>query len=85
MNIYTLRNNLLVTIAGKEKLLAAQCPDNRHTTMYMSDAEKIAREVTIAFLRLNLSELRNILSDAEVCCTQAMEALWTLNPERMGQ
>lgn len=71
--IYTVRDNLKRTIAGKEKLLADLT------------GRRIPPEVTIHFLETNLIELKAILADVEVCCTQASEASWALNPERMGQ
>lgn len=70
MDIYTVRNNLKNTIAGKELLLA--------------ELEKTESPAT-AFVQLNLSELRAILADVEKCCEKATEDSWALNPERMGQ
>ena len=73
MNIYTVRDNLCNTIAGKEALL---------TTL---KGRRIPPESTIEFLEINIDELKKILADVEVCCTQATEASWALNPERMGR
>ncbi len=72
MNIYTVRENLRKTIAGKEALLAE----------YENQSEKM---VIAGMLRLNIDELKRILQDVEQCCTQASEASWIINPERMGR
>jgi hypothetical protein len=72
MNIHTVRDNLKTTIAGKEALLAE----------YENQSEKM---VIAGMLRVNIDELKRILKDVEVCCEQATEASWALNPERMGR
>jgi hypothetical protein len=73
MNIYTVRDNLISTIAGKEDLL---------TNL---KSKRIPPEVSIHYLEINIDELKRILADVEVCCTQYSEMGWALNPERMGQ
>ncbi len=71
MNIYTVRDNLRNTIAGKEELLAL-CPETE-------------KNINIrAFLKVNIDELRRILQDVEVCCKQASDDSWITNPDRMG-
>ena len=63
MNIYTLRDNLKTTIAGKEAYLEAFSADDHEY--------KIIRETMIEFIEINLEELRKILTDVETCCEQA--------------
>lgn len=79
MNIYTVRDNLKRTIAGKEMLLVTY--ENPDVKAY----PKAIRETMATMLEININELKAILKDVEVCCTQASEASWALNPERMGQ
>lgn len=79
MNIYTLRDNLKRTIADKEMLLVTY--ENPEVKAY----PKFIRETMAAMLEININELKAILKDVEVCCEQASEASWALNPERMGQ
>jgi len=72
MNIHIVRDNLVKTIAGKEELLRDY---------------RCLREPSAVrdYLEINIDELKRILADVEVCCEQAIEASWALNPERMGQ
>lgn len=79
MNIYTVRDNLKRTIAGKEMLLATY--ENPEVKAY----PKTVRETMSTMLEININELKGILKDVEVCCNQALEASWALNPERMGR
>ena len=55
MNIYTVRDNLKKTIAGKEELL---------TNL---KGKRIPPEATIKFLEVNIDELKRILADVEQC------------------
>lgn len=80
MDIYTVRDNLKRTIAGKEKALAEYQEARKLATM----AEDIALHSVVEFLKINLNELRAILKDVEVCCEQANEEFWALNPDRSG-
>ena len=78
MNIYTVRDNLKTTIAGKEAYLAK----------IREDIVKYNQTVnyTVAkFLELNINELKVILFDVEKCCEQHALMSWEINPERMGQ
>ena len=84
MNIYNVRDNLKNTIAGKEKMLADLVERNEHG-WFNSTSEIVSTRATIEFLKLNIDELKKILADVEVCCGQALEASWALNPERMGR
>lgn len=79
MNIYTVRDNLKRTIAGKEMLLATY--ENPEVKAY----PKAVRETMATMLEININELKDILKDVEVCCNQALEASWAPNPERMGR
>ena len=61
MNIYTVRDNLINTIKGKEALLA----------------EYESKNILLAgMLRVNIDELRRILQDVEQCCKQATAKSW---------
>jgi hypothetical protein len=82
MNIQTVRDNLINTIAGKEDLLAVfSKPEN---LAHLTDAEKYGREAVNAFLKINIDELKRILADVEVCAKQASDDSWITNPDRMG-
>jgi hypothetical protein len=83
MNIYTVRDNLKNTIAGKEAMLSSH-------QLYLRSAgtsgpENTAIYATVQFLGANIDELKRILEDVEVCCKQHTEMGWVINPERMGQ
>lgn len=79
MNIYTVRDNLKNTIAGKEKYLASLA-----NTRDMNDGAAMAVEVTRQFLEININELKVILFDVEKCCEQYSLLSWEHNPDRMG-
>ena len=81
MNIYTVRDNLTRTIAGKEELLAQY----REAQAKAQGTEDIVTYAVMRFLEVNLEELYGILNDVQVCCKQATEDSWALNPERMGR
>ncbi len=83
MNIYTVRDNLKNTIAGKENMLLAV--QQERTFVGLRDGEDIALKTTAQFLQINIDELKRILQDVEVCCEQHTEMGWMINPERMGQ
>lgn len=80
MNIYTVRDNLLQTIAGKEKLLS-QLESRRDIPRAAGD--QMAMVATIEFLKINLDELYGILNDVQICCKQATESSW-LGVDRQG-
>jgi hypothetical protein len=80
MNIYTVRDNLINTIKGKEAYLA-----KLGSTREMNAGAAMAVEATRNMLKINIDELERILADVEVCCEKATEDSWALNPERMGQ
>ena len=81
MTIQTVAENLRKTIAGKEQHLKTLSSD-----LLCGDyVDRTATVATIEFLKINLDELNAILKDVEVCCEQALEASWALNPERMGR
>lgn len=65
MNIRTVRDNLKNTIAGREALLESY--ENNSTTFF-SDSEKM---VMIAMIAINLTELKKILADVELCMNHA--------------
>lgn len=84
MNIYTVRDNLKNTIAGKEKALAEY---NKVLNIYIdpvADGERMAIVATVEFLEVNIDELKRILQDVEACCEQANLDSWTRNPDRSG-
>ena len=77
MNIYTVRDNLKNTIAGKENYLADLGKKGYDQTGVAT--------VVAEFLEININELKRILVDVDRCCEQHNEMGWALNPERMGQ
>ena len=81
MNIHKVRENLKNTIASKEQMLAEYQEARKLATM----VEDHALYATVSFLKVNINELKKILADVEVCCEQAIEASWALNPDRMGR
>lgn len=84
MNIYTVRDNLKNTIAGKEKALAEY---NKVLNIHIdpvADGERMAIIATVEFLEINIGELQRILQDVEACCEQANLDSWTRNPDRSG-
>jgi len=69
MNIYTVRDNLKNTIAGKEQMLAQYqsallCSYAGPTPPPGAEMACIA---TIQFLEINIAELKRILQDVETC------------------
>ena len=82
MNIYTVRDNLRNTIAGKEQLLASY-----NATLYKNFLEGdvlITVKATAEILQINIDELKRILQDVEQCCEQSTADSWKENPDRMG-
>ena len=82
MNIYTVRDNLKNTIAGKENMLLAV--QQERTFVGLRDGEDIALKTTAQFLQINIDELKKILADVERCCEKATADSWRENPDRMG-
>lgn len=74
MNIYTVRDNLKNTIAGKEKYLAQV--DSALAGGLASSQLRIALSTTQEFLSINIDELKRILQDVEVCCEKAIADSW---------
>lgn len=64
MNIQTVAENLQRTIAGKEMMLETYKNPSvgRHNV-----GSRAAMEATVAFLEINIGELRRILADIEAC------------------
>lgn len=83
MNIYTVRDNLKNTIAGKEQYL--KDVQKERTFVGLRDGEDLALKTVAEFLTININELKVILHDVEVCCEQYALMNWEINPERMGQ
>ena len=78
--IYTVRDNLKNTIAGKEAYLA-----KLGSTRDMPEGAAMAIEATRSFLAININELKVILHDVEKACEEHSLMSWEINPERMGQ
>ncbi len=82
MNIYTVRDNLIKTIEGKEALL-----ENYRQASIRAQELDTADRITIAamagFLSTNLEELRAILKDVTICCKQATDQSW-IGVDRQG-
>ena len=86
MNIYTVRDNLKNTIAGKEKMLKDMKFQRAFGDgSWQGDmAKQAAYFATQEFLEVNIGELQRILQDVEACCEQANLDSWTRNPDRSG-
>lgn len=80
MNIYTVRDNLKNTIAGKEAYLAEW-----KNADLIETADRIHCATIVGMLEININELKRILFDVEQCCEQYSLMSWEINPERMGQ
>ena len=61
MDIYTVRDNLKNTIKGKELLLKER-------------EENFGSSIVNNVIRINLTELRAILADVEICCQNKTES-----------
>lgn len=70
--IYTIRNNLLQIIAGKEMLLEEYRKGRLAGGTIEQDIAWFASNV----LKANIDELKRILADVEVCCEQASARAW---------
>ena len=80
MNIYTVRDNLRNTIAGKEQHLKTLNGD-----LVAGDyVDRTVTKTTIEFLKLNIDELKRILQDVEQCVKKESDDSWITNPDRMG-
>lgn len=79
MNIYTVRDNLIKTIRGKEAYLAEW-----KNVDPIETADRIHRATIVGMLKINIDELRRILTDVEICCMNATEASWAGAVDRQG-
>jgi hypothetical protein len=77
MNIYTVRDNLIRTIRGKEEFLAKMRDD-------VIKYNQTVNYTVCKYLEVNLEELYGILNDVQECCKQASDDSWRDNPDRMG-
>ena len=92
MNIYTVRDNLVDTIAGKEALLKKSLAAQSDIKLHAPSTGGYSREKlsgaalssVIEYLEINIDELKRILADVEVCCEKATQDSWTTNPDRSG-
>ena len=78
--IYQVRDNLIRTIEGKEKLLS-QLEPRRDISRAVGD--QMAMVATIEFLKINLDELYGILNDVQECCKKATADSW-IGVDRQG-
>ena len=85
MSIYTVRDYLKNTIAGKEKHLAGlqECIRGLEAIDCQDDSWFRAT-VTVEFLSINIDELKRILADVEKCVAKDVEQSWRDNPDRSG-
>ena len=81
-SIYTVRDNLKNTIAGKEQMLAEKIERNEQG-WFNSTSEIVANRATIEFLKINIDELKKILADVEKCCETAAANSW-IGVDRQG-
>ena len=80
-SIYTVRDNLLKTIKGKEHLLEQYRRALEGDNMLFE--QKITVSAASEFVKINLDELYGILNDVQICCKQATEASW-IGVDRQG-
>lgn len=81
MNIYTIRDNLVNTIKGKEAKLQEMRAEHATNT---DPGERIAAFACINFLEINIKELTLILEDVEVVAKQSTAASWRGDDRQMG-
>jgi hypothetical protein len=69
MNIQTVAENLRVTIAGKEQMLALYKEKLKIGNYFKQEIKvnQTPEKITIEFLKININELRRILQDVEQC------------------
>jgi uncharacterized membrane protein len=79
--IYTVRDNLQNTIAGKVKHQV----ELEYALTLATTGERMALIATLEYLKVNIDELKRILQDVEKACEEHSLAMWEINPERMGQ
>ena len=80
MNIQTVAENLRRTIAGKVKHEV----ELEYALSLATSGERMALTATLAYLQINIGELKRILQDVEQCAKQAADDSWITNPDRMG-
>jgi len=85
MNIYTVRDNLKNTIAGKVKHQV----ELEYALTLATTGERMALIATVEFLKINIDELKRVLADVEQCLPDEFanmrnEASWVTNPDRSG-
>ena len=83
MNIYTVRDNLKNTIAGKEQLLE-EYKKASLIAVRNDTPDRVTIGAMAGFLSTNIDELKRILADVEKCCEKATYDSWKENPDRMG-
>jgi hypothetical protein len=83
MNIYTIRDNLKNTIAGKEALLE-EYKKASLIAVRNDTPDRVTIGAMAGFLSTNIDELKRILQDVEQCCEKATQDSWALNPDRSG-
>ncbi len=83
MNIYTVRDNLKNTIAGKEALLE-EYKKASLIAVRNDTPDRVTIGAMAGFLSTNIDELKRILQDVEQCCEKATQDSWALNPDRSG-
>lgn len=86
MNIYTVRDNLIKTIEGKQAYLeeVIKARDQLSTVEGAgANAQDSALFATQEFLKINIAELTKILKDVTECCVIATEQSW-IGVDRQG-
>ena len=81
MNIQTVRDNLLNTIAGKEALLANYVEREQNGTY----PKTLEYKGICDMLELNINELKRILQDVEQCIPYREADAGVYGPEYQGQ
>jgi hypothetical protein len=81
MNLDTLQANLKQTIVGKEEALALY---ESRRDIPRAPGDQMAVVATIEFLKVNINELKRILTDVELCMNHAAANSWEGSVDRMS-
>jgi hypothetical protein len=84
MNITTVRDNLKSNIALKEQEYKSENYDNYRSGGYKDEVELAVWKAGGEFLRSNITELKALLRNIELCCQKAADETWISNPDRQG-
>lgn len=82
MKLETVQANLRNTIAGKERLLLKD--EIRLEEVDMNIVDRMACIAVVKLLKINIDELKRILTDVELCMNDAAANSWAGEVDRQG-